>query len=65
MVIGTRFIEHTKRFLARYIASCPDQDRYEVLRYVMCGVIYKAKTMRVTFTQEILELANDLKVADQ
>lgn len=55
-------IEHIKKFLSRYLVSCKE-NKYAVLQYIMYGVEFLGKEMRASFTEEILEGANQLLVS--
>jgi len=57
-------IEHTKKFLARYLAHCSD-NKYSVNQHIMYNVvIMEKKHMRNSFIDEILEGANQILVAE-
>ena len=57
-------IEHTKKFLSRYLAHCSD-NKYSVNRHIMYNVvIMEKKHMRNSFIDEILEGANQILVAE-
>ena len=62
---GDRMVEHSKKFLSRYIAHC-SQNRYSVNHYIMTGVLLRGnKSVRTSFIEEILEGANQLIVSEQ
>lgn len=55
---GDRLIEHSKKFLSRYIAHCA-QNRYEINHYLMTGVILRdQRQVRTSLIEEILEGSN-------
>ena len=52
-------IERIKEIVAELIMTCPRAMEYEIMQYLMQGVIFKAKTLRTSFMQEILSTAQD------
>lgn len=61
---GDRLVEHTKKFLSRYLAHC-SENRYRVNHYMMTSVLLREKkSVRSSFIEEILEGANQILVTE-
>ena len=57
MQAGNKTLEHTKKFLSRYLAYC-DTLKYEVMAYLQYNVVFNGKVIRNGFLEEILEETN-------
>ena len=59
---GRSTLEHTKQFLAQYLAYC-EKNKYEVLQYMMHNVVFVGKGMRDGFLEEIVEGTNAIQLS--
>jgi len=53
------YIEKIKDIVGGIMADCSKNMKYEILQYIMKGVIFKKKKLRESFMQEILCAAED------
>ena len=56
---GNKTLEHTKKFLTKYLAYC-EKNKYEVIQYLMHNIVFVGKSMRIGFLEEVLEETNQL-----
>lgn len=56
---GNKTLEHTKKFLSRYLAYC-DKYKYEVMQYLQHNIVFSGKSVRNGFLEEILEDTNQI-----
>ena len=51
------YIEKIKDIVGLILANCTKNMKYEVLEYIMRGVIFKKQKLRESFMQEVLKAA--------
>lgn len=53
------YIEKIKDIVGEIMGSCQKQLKYEILEYIMIGVIFERKMLRESFMQELLKAADN------
>ena len=53
------YIEKIKDIVGEIMGSCQKQLKYEILEYIMIGVIFEQKMLRESFMQELLKAADN------
>lgn len=58
-VKGVLYIEKIKDIVGEIMGSCQKQLKYEILEYIMKGVIFEKKMLRESFMQEVLKASDN------